>query len=40
MKQPSADARIAALEAKLGICSQPKEGGVKETEEESPKELT
>ena len=36
--QTSADASIAALEAKLGIRSQPKEGDVKKTEGETPKE--
>ena len=38
MKQTSIDARIAALDAKLGIASQSKEGDVKEKEGESPKE--
>ena len=33
MKQTSADARIAALGAKLGISSQPEEGDVKKTED-------
>ena len=37
-KQTSADARIAALEAKLGIASQPKEGNAKKKEGEIPKE--
>ena len=32
MWQTSADARISALEAKLGIASQPEQGGVKEKE--------
>ena len=30
MKQTSADAKIAALKAKLGVSSQPKEGNVNE----------
>ena len=37
MTQTNADARIAALEAKLGISSQPKEGDVKRKERETPK---
>ena len=38
MKQTSTDARIAALEAKRGIASQPKEVDVKKKEGETPKE--
>ena len=38
MKQTSTDARIVALEAKLGIASQPKEGDVKKKEGETSKE--
>ena len=38
IKQNSADAWNAALETKLRICSQPKEGDVKEKEGETPKE--
>ena len=38
VKQTSADASIAALEAKLGINSQPKEGDVKKKKGEAPKE--
>ena len=38
MKQTSTDARIAALKAKFGISSQPKEGDVKKNEGETPKE--
>ena len=34
----STDARISALEAKLGKTSQPKQGDVKEKEGETPKE--
>ena len=37
VKQISADTRIAALEAKLGNASQPKEGDVKKKEEILPK---
>ena len=37
MKQTSADARIATLEAKLGIPSQPEEGDVKKKGGEAPK---
>ena len=37
-KQTSTDARIAALEAKLGINSQCKESGVKKKEGEAPEE--
>ena len=37
-KQTSADARIAALDAKFRIASQPKEGDVKKKEEETPEE--
>ena len=39
-KQPNADARIAALDTKLGIHSQPKEGDVKKKEREAVKEPT
>ena len=38
VKQTSADARIAALEAKLWISSQPKEGNVKKMKGETPEE--
>ena len=38
MKQTSTDARIAALEAKLGITSQLEEGDVKKKEGGTPKE--
>ena len=38
-KQQSTDARVAALEAKLGISSQPKKGDIKKTKGETPKEL-
>ena len=38
MKQTSTDARIAALEAKLGINSQLKEGNTKKKKGEAPKE--
>ena len=37
-KQTSTDARIAALEAKLRITYQPKEGDVKKKEGETPEE--
>ena len=37
-KQKGADARIAALEAKLRISSQPEEGDIKKTKGETPKE--
>ena len=37
MKQTSAEARIAALKAQLGISSQPKEGDVKKEERMTPK---
>ena len=40
MRQTKTDARIAALEAKLGIASQPKQGDVKKKVGEAPKELT
>ena len=36
-KQTSTDTRIAALEAKLGISSQPEEGEVKEKKGGTPK---
>ena len=36
--QTSMDARIVALEAKLGLKSQPKEGDVKKKDGEAPKE--
>ena len=36
MKQTSEDTRIAALVAKLGICSQPKEDDIKKKEGETP----
>ena len=36
MKQPSADARIAVLEAKLRISSQPEEADIKKKEGETP----
>ena len=39
-KQANADARIAALEAKLRVSSQPKEEDVKKKEGEIPKEPT
>ena len=38
MKQTSADARMAALEAKLGITSQSEEGDVKTKDGETPEE--
>ena len=38
MKQTSTDARINALETKLGITSQPKENDVKKKKGETPKE--
>ena len=38
MKQPSAQARTAALETLLGISSQPKEVDVKKIEGKTPKE--
>ena len=38
MKQTSTDTRMAALEAKLGIVSQPEVVGVKKKEEETPEE--
>ena len=38
MRQTSADMRIAALEAKLGVSSQSKEGDVKKPEGETPEE--
>ena len=38
MKHTSAGARVAALEAKLGVSSQSKEGDVKKTEGETPEE--
>ena len=37
-KQTSIEARIAALEAQLGVSSQPKEGDFKKKEGETPKE--
>ena len=37
VKMTSADTRIAALEAKLGVSSQPKEGNVKNWREKLPK---
>ena len=37
-KQTSTDARIAALDAKLRINSQPEEGHIKKKEGETPKE--
>ena len=37
VKQPSAKARIAALEVQFGINSQPKKGDVKQKEGETPK---
>ena len=37
VKQTSTDTRITALEAKLGIISQPKKGYVKQKEREIPK---
>ena len=39
MKQTSTDARIAALEAKLGIHSQAEDVDVKKKEGETPEEL-
>ena len=38
MKQTSANANVAALEANLRITSQPKQGDIKEKEGEPPKE--
>ena len=38
MKQTSADSSIVVLEAKLGISSEPKDGDVKKTKGETPKE--